>query len=283
MNDQNQMVPQTPAVPARTLKMLMNEDHVKAKFREMLGNRAPGFITSILQVANGNDALMRVDPVSIYNAAATAATMDLPINQNLGFAWIVPYDGKAQFQMGYKGFVQLALRTAQYSRINVIEVYENQFKSWNALTETLDADFGVDGKGKITGYCAYFRLINGFEKTVYWTVARVVEHGKKYSKSFHHPKGQWKNNFEDMAKKTVLKFMLSKWGILSIELQKALEVDQAVINDVDAQDVSYPDNETTAADNANAATNATNEAIKNAAKKAGGGKQNTDPGKVEPQ
>jgi len=254
-----------------TLKSLMNSDTVKQKFQEILGKKAAGFISSILQVANGNDKLMKADPMSIFNAAATAATLDLPINQNLGFAWIVPYSGRAQFQMGYKGFIQLGLRTAQYSRLNVVEVYENQFKGWNALTEELDADFNVEGAGKIVGYCSFFRLINGFEKTMYWSKEKVTNHAKKYSKSYEHPDGQWRNNFDDMAKKTMVKLLLSKWGILSVELQTALKVDQAIVNDADTLDVTYEDNEETAEDRAAAATQATEDAINGGAGKGKGG------------
>lgn len=237
-----------------TLKGYFSKDDVKAKFHEMLGKKAQGFITSVLQIANSNELLKNADPISIYNAACTAATMDLPINANLGFAWIVPYNQSyknergqwskkqvAQFQIGWKGLVQLAQRTGQYLRMNVIEVYENQFKGFNSLTEELDADFSIAGTGTIVGYCAYFKLINGFEKIVYWTTQKVTAHGTKYSKSF--ATGVWKDDFDSMAKKTVLKHTISKWGILSIELQKAIVVDQAIINDEDATDVTYIDNE----------------------------------------
>lgn len=258
----NEGAPAAGSAPvARTLSSLMNDDTVKKKFREMLGNKAPGFISSILQVANGNDKLKAADPVSIFNAAATAAALDLPINPNLGFAWLVPYSGKAQFQMGYKGFIQLAMRSAQYKRLNVVEVYANQFKSWNALTEDLDADFAIEGEGDIVGYCAFFRLINGMEKTTYWSKGRVIDHAVKYSKSYDDPKGQWKKNFDDMAKKTMVKLLLSKWGILSIEMQIALKVDQAIINDESAEDVTYIDTEVTAEEKGDAAAKATEDMI----------------------
>ncbi len=148
------------------------------------GKKAQGFISSVLQVINGNKLLNKVDPNSVVNAAATAASLDLPINPNLGFAWIVPYKGKAQFQIGWKGFVQLALRTGQYKRINSIEVYENQFKSFNRLTEELTADFDIVGEGEIVGYAAYFMLTNGMEKMTYWSKEEVINHAKKYSKAY---------------------------------------------------------------------------------------------------
>lgn len=221
------------------LKDFFEKDAVKQKFSEMLGKRAPQFITSVLQIATSNKLLASADPISIYNSAAIAATLDLPLNNNLGFAWIVPFAGKAQFQMGWKGFVQLAQRTGQYKRINVVPVYENQFKSWNALTEELDADFAIDGKGKVVGYCAYFRLVNDFEKVVYWSIEKVSAHAKRYSKSFSN--GPWKDEFDKMAMKTVLKAMLSAWGILSIEMQTAIKVDQAVIRNEEGTEVEFVD------------------------------------------
>ena len=216
-------------------------DDVKKKFQELLGQKSVGFITSVMQVVNNNNLLQKASPASIYNAAAMAATLDLPINQNLGFAWIVPYGNAAQFQIGWKGMIQLANRTGQYKAINVTEVYENQFTSFNRLTEELDADFSIVGSGSVVGYVAYFKLLNGFEKTVFWTTEEVKQHGAKFSKTFNQANGVWKTNFDAMAKKTVLKNTLAKWGILSIEMQNAVIADSAIINDVETLDVEYVD------------------------------------------
>ena len=231
---------------ALTTKQFFAQDGVKKKFEELLGKRAAQFTTSVLQVVSSNTLLQKATPESIYNAAAMAATLDLPINQNLGFAWIVPYKGAAAFQMGWRGFVQLAQRTGQYLRINVTEVYKNQFKGYNQLTEELDADFNMDGSGEIVGYVAYFKMLNGFEKTVYWSKAKVNAHAMKYSQAYKSGNGvtPWKDpdQFHEMAKKTVLKNTLSKWGFLSIELQQATITDQASIKDVDTLEVEYLDN-----------------------------------------
>jgi recombination protein RecT len=151
----------------------------------------------------------------------------------------VPYGNKAQFQIGYKGLIELAQRTGQYLRINVVEVYENQFKSWNALTEVLDADMNIHGSGKVVGYCAYFKMINGFEKYDYWSIEKVTAHGKRFSKSFNS--GPWKDDFDKMAKKTVLKNTLSTWGMMSVEMQTAMVVDQAIIKNDTGSDVEYID------------------------------------------
>lgn len=224
-----------------TTKEYFAKDGVKKKFEELLGKKSVGFITSVMQVVNGNNYLQKASPESIFNAAAMAATLDLPINNNLGLAWIVPYGQSAQFQMGWKGYVQLAQRTGQYKAVNVTEVYENQFTSYNRLTEELDADFTQVGTGAVVGYVAYFKLLNGFEKTSFWTIDEVKRHGVKFSKTFNQKGGVWESNFDAMAKKTVLKNTLSKWGLLSIEMQQATIADQSIIKDVETIDVDYVD------------------------------------------
>lgn len=221
---------------------LMRSKSVTERLDEILGEKRATFVSSVLQAVNGNSMLKNADPATVLNAAITAATLDLPINNNLGFAYIIPYNNnkningrwekvvEAQFQLGYKGFVQLAIRSSQYHRINAVTVYENQFKGWNELTEELDADFNVQGKGKAAGYVAYFRLINGFEKFVFWPHEKVIAHAKKFSKSWGKKKSVWSDmegGFEAMALKTVLKNSLSKWGILSVELQTAITFDQS--------------------------------------------------------
>ena len=213
----------------------MNAPTVQAKFEKLLGAKSQGFISSVLQTVNNSKLLAKAEPSTVLNAAATAASLDLPINQNLGFAWIVPYKNQAQFQIGWKGLVQLALRTGQYSRINCIEVYENQYKGFNALTEELDADFSIEGNGNVVGYAAYFRLVNGFEKMTYWSKEKVIKHAKKYSQAYGSKYSPWsdESQFDAMAKKTVLKNTLSKWGIMSIEMQTAQLADQAVVHDND--------------------------------------------------
>ncbi|MCM0648675.1 recombinase RecT [Clostridium swellfunianum] len=216
------------------VKNILANINMKKKFEEILGKKAAGFMASMINISN--TALKDVEPYSIVSSGIIAATLDLPIDPNLGFAWIVPYNGKdasgnrikkAQFQMGYKGFVQLALRTGQYKAINVIEIYKGQLKSWNPLTEELEFDFDSKENDEVMGYAAFFKLVNGFEKTVYWSKEDILKHAKRFSKTFNN--GPWQSDFDGMAKKTVLKNTLSKWGILSIEMQTALTADQAVI------------------------------------------------------
>jgi recombination protein RecT len=205
-----------------TIKSFFDNPNVAKRFEEIIGDktRSIQFVSSVLQIANGNNYLKNADPLTIYNAALMAATLNLPINQNLGFAYIVPYGKAAQFQLGYKGLIQLAQRTGQYKSINVTEVYENQFKSFNSLTEELDCDFSILGEGKVVGVAAYFKLLNGFEKTSYWPIEKVTAHAKKYSKTFNN--GPWKSDFNAMAKKTVLKLMLSTYGHYQLKFKRQL-------------------------------------------------------------
>ena len=227
-----------------TTKSLFSSDNVKKKFQELLNQKAQGFITSVLQAVASNDLLQKASPQSVYHAAITAATMDLPINQNLGFAYIVPYKGQAQFQMGWRGFVQLAQRTGSFKTINTIEVYENQLDHFDILSGEITLK-NIEPSGKVVGYVAYFKLINGFEKSLYMSRDQMSVHAKKYSQSFKKGYGVWadgEDGFNAMGKKTVLKLLLSKYAPLSIEIQKAITLDQAVVNNEEGTEFSYVDN-----------------------------------------
>ena len=159
-------VPQQPTA-VQTLKGLLASPALKKRFGEILDKRAPQFMTSIVNLYSSDPVLQKCEPMSVISAAMVAATLDLPVDKNLGYAWIVPYGNKAQFQLGYRGYVQLALRTGQYKSINVIEVYEGELKKWNRLTEELEIDFDARVSDAVIGYAAYFELVNGFKKTVY--------------------------------------------------------------------------------------------------------------------
>jgi len=168
-----------------------------------------------------------------------AAALDLPINPNLGFAYIIPYGNQAQFQVSYRGLIQLCLRSGQFKTISVTPVYEGQLIENNPLTG-YKFDFNVKISDKVIGYCSYFSLINGFEKSLYMTVDEITAHGKKYSKTFGS--GVWKTDYNAMAQKTCLKLLLSKYAPMSIEMQKAIIADQAVIKNVEDMEVEYVDN-----------------------------------------
>lgn len=227
--------------PVDKLKEILDRDNVKEKFHAMLGKKAAGFTTSIISAVNRNPSLKTADPGSVISAAAIAASLDLPINQNLGFAHIVPYKNKAQFQMGWKGFVQLAMRSGQYKTMNVSEVYEGEIVSNNHITGEMEFDIEERKSDKIIGYVAYFKLLNGFEKYLYMTKGEVEAHGEKYSASYYSKRGQWQKGFDYMAKKTVLKMLLSKYGILSIDMGKAIEYDQAEVSENGPEYLDNPD------------------------------------------
>ena len=203
--------------PINSVKALLSSDSVKKRFDEILGKRAPQYISSILNLVNSDVNLQKCEPMSVISSAMVAATLDLPIDKNLGYAWIIPYGNRAQFQLGYKGYVQLALRTGKYRAINAIPIREGELIKWNPLTEELVIDFEQRKSDAIIGYAGYFELINGFKKTVYWSKEEIERHRQRFSKSDFG----WKNDYDAMALKTVIRNMLSKWGILSIEMQEA--------------------------------------------------------------
>lgn len=212
---------------AKTVKGMLETPAFKKKFEEMLGKKAAGFISSIIAVTNSSNYLMKADPATVIGAAAQAAMLDLPINQSLGFAYIVPYKGAAQFQLGYKGYIQLAQRSGQYADIGAKTVYDGELEYENRLLDKFR--FGERTSDKVIGYLAYFRLTNGFEKMLYMTIDEAQAHAKKYSQNYKGGTDKWGlADFNVMAEKTVLKRLLSKYGPLSIE---SVQMSQALAND----------------------------------------------------
>lgn len=223
------------------IKTTLYSPGVKIRFEEMLGKRAPSFMSSIISAVDSNAQLKTCDPMSVIAAASIAASMELPINSSLGLAHIVPYKGKAQFQIGWKGFIQLALRSGQYKTIHITPVLEGQIKSMNQFTGEIEFVQEAKSENHI-GYLLYFKLLNGYEKYFYMTGEQVHAHGKKYSASFKKGYGLWVDDFEAMALKTVCKLGLSKYGILSLEMQRAIEVDQAEISETgESKFIDHPD------------------------------------------
>ena len=217
----------TAAKADKTLKGMLEMPAYKNKFNEMLGKKAAGFMSSIIAVANNNKLLAKAEPSTVIGAAAQAAMLDLPINQSLGFAYIVPYKGAAQFQLGYKGYIQLAQRSGQYVDIGAKTVFEGELEYENRLLDKFK--FGERTSDKVIGYLAYFRLTNGFEKMLFMELDEMIAHAKKYSKSYSGGTEKWGlAEFDVMAEKTVLKRLLSKYGPLSIE---SIQMSQALSND----------------------------------------------------
>lgn len=232
------------------LKGYFENESVRNNLRAMLGQKSQGFATSVLSVVNNNKLLQNADPKSIYSSAMIAASLDMPINPNLGFAAIVPYGKVAQFQIMTRGLVQLAIRSGQYEKITNAVVHEGELVKYDPFKDEYIFDATKRKSDKIVGYMAYFRTVGGFEKYYYMTTEEAMAHGQRYSKSFKS--GVWSSDPHAMGLKTVLKLLLSKFGILSIEMQRAIKFDQGVAKDdftqiesveeIDSAEVEYVDN-----------------------------------------
>ncbi len=232
-----------------TLKEFLGSDVAKKQMKALLKDKAGYFAMALMQVVDGNEQLKNAEPQSIFNAGIASAILGLPIEKNLGFSYIVPYGDKAQFQIGYKGFIQLALRTGQYKLINSTAVKEGEIKLKNRLTGEIEFNFIEDDdlrdSLKTIGYASYIEFNNGFRNTLYMSMKQVQAHAQKYSKSFGYKNSVWTTNFDAMALKTVLKLNLAKFGALSVDFEKALQLDGATINKVQDNgtlEAEYSDN-----------------------------------------
>ena len=233
----------------QSLQQMLNSDTIKRRFESLLDTSAPSFISSVLTIFRSNSKLQDCSPSSILSAAGMAAALKLPLNPSLGFAHIVPYKSQAQFQVGARGYVQLAMRSGQYRTLHSGSVREGQIKEIDFLTGEIIR--GEKISDEIVGYVAYMELLNGFKKSLYMTVEELTAHAEKYSQSYAYDlrsgrkSSVWSTNFDAMAKKTVLKHLLSHYGIISLDQQgytmiKALQADQSVITD---EGFRYIDNE----------------------------------------
>lgn len=211
----------------KQLKTILNNDTMKQSFRNVLEENAGAFMASILELYQSDTALQECDPNKIILEALKAATLKLPINKQLGFAYIIPYKGIPQFQLGYKGYIQLAQRSGQYRFINADVVYEGEQVTYDRITGMLMIT-GEATRDTPIGYFAYFQLLNGFEKCVYWTREKVEAHAKRYSKAWNRQNSPWHTNFDAMALKTVIRNIISKYGVMSVEFANAVAEDTSV-------------------------------------------------------
>lgn len=238
------MTSQQVAPAQQSVNQLMNSildgDKLRGRFNELLGERTPQFISSLVSMVNGSQELQKAfyeSPMSVIQSGLKAAAFDLPIDQSLGYAYIVPFKknfkdergewrskSEANFILGWKGMNQLALRTGAYKTINVVDVREGELKSYNRLTEEVELDFIDDDEARaskpVIGYVGYYRLVNGAEKTIYMTVKQIESHEKKFRKGKNVGWG-WQNDWDAMARKTVYRQLIGKWGIMSITYQTA--------------------------------------------------------------
>lgn len=218
-----------------TIASLLAEDRYKKRFEQVLGERAPQFISSILSLGS---TLHDVEPRSVLASAAIAASLNLPVNPTLGFAWIVPYKKNgvkyAQFQCGYKGLVNLAQRTGAYGSMNAEPVNAEVYKGRNKVGEPIIDWEALDESKPVAGYVFAFEMINGFSKVCYWSKAKVEQHAQRYSQAYRGGyDSPWRENFDRMALKTVVANELRRWGMLSVELQGAFAEDHAIHRDID--------------------------------------------------
>jgi len=193
------------------------------------------FVADISSVVSANSQLQKCEAGTILTAGLVASSLKLPLAPTLGFAYVVPYGSKAQFQIGWKGLVQLAQRSGQFERLGVRNVHEGEWVGQDEFGEDMFKFSHEHDNKKVIGFYAYFKLLNGFVKTLYWTVEQCEAHGSRYSQAHKGANrggefDNWTSMFELMAQKTVMKQLLSKYAPLSTELQKAIEYDQAVVN-----------------------------------------------------
>lgn len=227
--------------PVQTVNQLMNTmldgEKLRGRFNELLGNRSAQFVSSLVSMVNADKNLQQAffeSPMTVIQAGLKAASFDLPIDQNLGYAYIVPFKNwkkdlgksvmEANFILGWKGMHQLALRTGAYKTINVVDIRDGELKSYNRLTEEVEVDFIEDDEVReakpIIGYLGYYRLVNGAEKTIYMTIKQIENHEKKFRKGDYMNK-TWKDDLDAMARKTVYRRLIGKWGVMSIQYQSA--------------------------------------------------------------
>ena len=232
------------------MSSILDKENMRNRFDELLGKRSPQFISSIVSMVNADSNLQeafRYAPMTVIQSALKAATFDLPIDQNLGYAYIVPFRNKkedgskrmeATFILGWKGMHQLALRTGVYKTINVIDIRQGELKSYNRLTEEISIEFEEDEEKRealpIVGYVGYYKMINGTEKTVYMTKKQIELHERKFRKGQYMGKG-WRDDWDAMARKTVYRKLIGKWGVMSIDYRSASEA-QDLMQQMEAED-----------------------------------------------
>lgn len=232
--------------PTTKFSVAIKGEAYQKLINDTLGDKklALGFIADVSTLVANNSTLQECDPKTVLSAALLAQSLNLPLAPTLGFAYIIGYKNtkkdatgeyqiyEATFQAGWKAWVQLAIRTGAYEKIGVKPVHEGEVVGQDEFgDDVIKFDHKFDTK-PICGYYAYFKLTTGFSKTLYWTKEQCEEHGKKYSPEYRlYNKGKWKEMFDEMALKTVIKQLISKWGIMSVQMQTMVQADQAVVRE----------------------------------------------------
>ena len=236
------------------MSVYLSNDNTKKYLQSILGEKTGQFITSLTSIAGSSKALKNCDRNSLLSCALKATSMELPFDQNLGFAWCIPYKTTATFQVGVKGYIQLALRTGQYQSLNARDVRQGEFSGRDFVGDPIINWLPDEERAnkEIIGFMAGLQLINGFKKVIYWSVPEIERHAEKYSQSYRKYKKTgnvddaiWASQFEKMAEKTVLKSLISRYGIMSTDMQKAVKSDQSKINidlETGEESIEYIDN-----------------------------------------
>lgn len=238
-----------------TFSAFITSTGMKNKINQIIGDEKSGsrFISSIISSVSTNPSLAECDNASIVSGALLGEALKLSPSPQLGLYYLVPFNLKdrgkvAQFQLGYKGYIQLAIRSGQYKKLNVLAIKEGELIKYDPLNEEIEVNLIDDElkreKAKTIGYYAMFEYTNGFKKSMYWSKEKMEKHALQYSKGYQAKKGStfWEKDFDSMAYKTMLRQIISKWGIMSIDLQNAYESDMAVINEDGTKE--YVDNAT---------------------------------------
>lgn len=246
-------------VPAKQSKpkfsVMIQSDAYKNLINNTLGDpkRAAGFITAITSAVATNPALQECEPVTILSAGLLGETLQLSPSPQLGQYYLVPFNDRklgrkvAQFQLGYKGYIQLAIRSGQYKKLNAMAIKEGELIKYDPLNEEIEVQLIEDDAEReaapTIGYYAMFEYLNGFRKVIYWSKEKMEAHALQYSQGYQAKKGYtfWEKSFDDMAIKTMLRQLISKWGIMSIDFQKAYEADMGVLRP--GGNIEYVDNQ----------------------------------------
>ena len=238
-------VSKKPATGLQAFNQTITNPSTQKYLADVLGERKGSFVNNLTALVANNANLQECQPLTVMFAALKATALNLPLENSLGMAYCIPYkDNKkgitvAQFQLGYKGFVQLSLRSGQFKVIpSATEIKEGELKSRNRLTGECVFDFIDDdnerAKAKTIGYASYFRLLNGAESTFYMSVEEMEAHALRYSQTYRSKyanvkqSSKWTTDFDEMAKKTVIKLNLSKNAPLSVEMQDVIRADQSI-------------------------------------------------------
>lgn len=230
----------------------LTQDAVKNQINEVVGGKnGQRFISAVVSAVNNNPALQECTNQSILSAALLGEALKLSPSPQLGQYYMVPYDDKekgkvAQFQLGYKGYIQLAIRSGQYKKLNVLAIKEGELIHFDPLNEEIEVNLIEDEEQReaapTIGYYAMFEYVNGFRKALYWSKKKMEAHALKYSKGYASDKRKgtawtfWSRDFDGMAYKTMLRQLISKWGIMSIDMATAMDSDMAVIHEDGTKD-----------------------------------------------